>query len=173
MQSKNKVSLLRTFSGYFWNHSFFLYFSPNTLHHLHCDTVIFIVLLWSEQRYLLLWREEYISYSFCEERCIFQGGGLASTTLCKSIIKEQSCKLKKLKTDDHFNMKKKSWNCRISLNYGSRVALFRIRISWNKSDQKKRLCFDGKLFRKGWQNFISRIFYHADYMRISPGVAFL
>ena len=77
-----------------------LHFSPYTLHHLH----IFIVLLWSVLIYLLLWRKGYLSYSFSEERCIFQGGGLTPRILCKSLIqylalKLQSCQLKKLHRD--------------------------------------------------------------------------
>ena len=117
-----------------------LYFSPYTSHHLH----IFIALLWSVLKSLLLWCKEYLLYSFSEERCIFQGGGLTSTILCKGIIhyqtlKLQSRKVKKLQRDDRFKMKNKSWNCRISLNLGSRVVLFRIRISWNKSEQKQQL----------------------------------
>ena len=94
-----------------------LHFSPYTLHHLH----IFIVLLWSVLIYLLLWRKGYLSYSFSEERCIFQGGGLTSTILWKSIIhcqtlKVQSRKLKKLQRDHRFNVKNKSWNCCISFD---------------------------------------------------------
>ena len=98
-----------------------LNFSRNTSYHLDCDTVIFIVLLWSVQKYLFVWRKEYLSYSFSEERCIFQGGGLTSTILCKSIIQYQTLKvqprkLKKLQRGDRFNMKSKSWNCCISFN---------------------------------------------------------
>ena len=135
------------------------------------------MLLWSVQKYLLLWRKEYLSYSFSEKRCIFQGGGLISTILCKSIIyyqilTVQSRKLKKLQRDDRFNMKNKSWNCCISLNEGSRVIHFRIRISWSKSEQKSGFILisclflngtsliverDSKLFRRRCQNFTLRI----------------
>ena len=84
----------------------------------------------------------------------------------------QSHKLKKLQRDDHFNMRNKSWNYRISLNYPSRVIHFQIRISWNKSEENKAalFCFYvfldstsskiekcGKLFRKRCQNFTSRV----------------
>ena len=98
-----KVSWLRTSSWYFSNHSLTLL----TSHHLHlkyinhyCDTVFFIVLLWSVEKYLLLWRKENLSCSFSVERFIFQGGGLTPAILCKSIIhyrilKVQSRKLKK------------------------------------------------------------------------------
>ena len=84
----------------------------------------------------------------------------------------QSQELKKLQRDDRFNMKKNPWNCRISHNYAFWVIHFRIRISWNKSEEKSAfiliLCLfldgtsskierDGKLFRKKCQNFTSRV----------------
>ena len=118
-----------------------LHSSLNTSHHLHlnyincyCDTVIFTVLLWSVQKYLLLWLKEYPSYSFSEEQCILQGGGLTSIILCKSvtyyqILKVQSRKLWKLQRHNRFNLENKSLNCRISLNYGSRVIHIWIQIS--------------------------------------------
>ena len=114
----------------------FSYISHHTLHIICISLLCYCDLCWSICCYLL--------YSFSEERCIFQGGGLTSTILCKGIIhyqtlKLQSRKVKKLQRDDRFKMKNKSWNCRISLNLGSRVVLFRIRISWNKSEQKQQL----------------------------------
>ena len=82
-----------------------LNFSRNTSYHLDGDTVIFIVLLWSVQKYLFVWRKEYLSYSFSEERCIFQGGGLTPRILCKALmyyltLKLQSRQLKKLHRDE-------------------------------------------------------------------------
>ena len=77
-----------------------LHFSLNTSRHLHlkyinfyCDTVIFVALLWSVQKYLLFWRKGYLSYGFSEKRCIFQGSGLTSTILCKSVIYYQILKV--------------------------------------------------------------------------------
>ena len=135
------------------------------------------MLLWSVQKYLLLRRKKYLLYSFSVEQCIFQGGGLTSANLCKSIIhyqtlKVQLRKLRKLQRDDRFSMRNKSWNCYTFLNNNSRVIHFQIEISWNKSKQKSDfyliLCLfldgtfskierDGKLFRKRCQNFTSRI----------------
>ena len=63
----------------------------------YCDTVIFIVLLYSVQEYLLLWRKEYLSYSFSVERCIFQGGSLTPAILWKSIIHYQTLKIQSRK----------------------------------------------------------------------------
>ena len=154
---------MRTSSWYFSNHSLTLL----TSHHLHlkyinyyCDTVIFIVLLWSVQKYLLLRRKKYLLYSFSVEQCIFQGGGLTSANLCKSIIhyqtlKVQLRKLRKLQRDDRFSMRNKSWNCYTFLNNNSRVIHFQIEISWNKSKQKKQLIFNFVSF-SGWHFFQDR-----------------
>ena len=118
LQSKYKVYYVHPQSTF---PTILLHFSPNTSNHLHCNTVIFIALLRSVQKCLLLWHKEYFLYSFSEEQYIFQWGGLTSTILCKSILHHQTLKvqprkLKKLQRDDRFNMKNKSWNCGISLN---------------------------------------------------------
>ena len=105
-----------------------LQFSLNTSHHLHlkyinyyCDNVIFIVLLWCVPKYLLLWRKEYLSYSFSEERCIFSMRSFGINKLMQKyhILPNPKGTVRQIKkTTKRWSLQQenKSWNCRISFN---------------------------------------------------------
>ena len=93
-----------------------LHFSLNATHHLllqyinyYCDIVIFIALLWPVQKYLPLWRKEYLLHSFSEKRNIFQGGGSTSTILCKSITHYQILKVQWRQLKNYWEMIASTW----------------------------------------------------------------
>ena len=124
--------------------------------------------LWSLQKYLLLWRLENLLYSSSVERCIFQGGGLASTILSKSIIHYQTLQIQSHKSKKNYGeMIASTWKINLEIVAYLLIEILELFI-WNKSKQKSNfyliLCLflhdtfpkierDGKLVRKRCQNF--------------------
>ena len=133
MQSKYKVSLQRTSSGYFSNHSLtFLTTHFTSSAYLYCIIVICAEVFVAVTQII----------SFSREQCIFQGSGLTSTILCKSIIHYQTLKVQSRKLKKLQRAKKGGF---------SLILCLFLHDTFSKIER------DGKLFRKRCQNFTSRI----------------
>ena len=79
-----------------------------------------VINMWSKfitYMLMVLWRKEYLSYSFWEERCIFQGGSFTSTILCKSIIDNKTIKVQswKFKKKSCREMIASAWKINVEL----------------------------------------------------------